>query len=119
DREQYDAERRDRGADRVLAPYAVTEIRHSKTDREKYLQLNHERREARGHSELHAQEQQPELAEADREPVGDNVAQRHSRRLDEKHQRNRGEKEAHGDERERRDLVQADLDRHERKSPQR
>src|SRR5207244_1491503 len=117
--EQRDAERRDRRAHGVLATRPIVEEHRGEADREEHLQLNDERREPGRHPELHAQEQKAELADADREAVSENVAHRHSRRLDEKRERHGGEDEAYRGERERRDLIQANFDRDERKSPQR
>ena len=61
------------------------------TDREEHLHLDDQRGQSRGHAELHAQEQQAELAHADGDAIADDVSPRHLRSPDEEHQRHGGE----------------------------
>ena len=91
--------------------------RDGEADREEHLHLDHERREARGHPELQAQEQEPELADADRKAVGDDFTPGHRRRADEEDHRHRRQEEAERGERERGDFGERDLDRDERVAP--
>jgi len=96
----------------------IAEEHDTKPDREEHLDLDHDRRKTGRHAELHAEKQQPELEDADRQPVGDYDARRHSRAPHEEHERNGGEQEPQGRECERRHLAQAHLDRDEREPPE-
>ncbi len=87
-------------------------------DGEKNLELDDQRRQSRRHAELDGEKEQAELRDADRHAVAGDVAPGHPRPTDEKYQRHRGEEKAQCRQRERRDFAQADLDRHERESPQ-
>src|SRR5690242_2220310 len=118
-REQRHANAGDDRAYRVLRVQPVAQYRHAEPDREEHLHLDHDRREPGRHAEAHAEEQQPELEHADREPVGHDHAPWHARPRDEEHERHRREEEAQCDERERRDFAQPHLDRNERETPER
>ena len=59
----------DRGADQVVPVEVVAGERDGEADREEHLHLDHERRESRRHPELEPEEQEAELADADREAV--------------------------------------------------
>ncbi len=94
--EERDPCHRDARADEVVPLQLVAFEHDGEPDREEHLQLDHERREPRRHAELHSEEEQTELQDADRDPVADHVAPRHRRAPDEEHERQRGERKAHG-----------------------
>ena len=73
----------------------------------------------RDHAELHSQEKQAELQDADRDAITDDIAPGHRRTAYEDHEWQRGQREAHGGERERWNFAQRDLDRYERVAPDR
>ena len=66
-------------ADEVVPLQPVAVEHHGEPDREEHLQLDDERRESGGHAELHPEEEQAELQDADRGPVADDVAPGHRR----------------------------------------
>ena len=68
------AGRCDDGAEHVVALHAVAGEGDGEADREEDLHLDHERRQPGRHAEPHSQEQQAELADADRDAVGDDAA---------------------------------------------
>ena len=87
-------------------------------DREHGLQLDHERREPRRHADVDGDEEQPELADAEKEPDDDDPFQVDGGSSYEENGRERRQCEAESDEEQRRERLEADIDREEVDTPQ-
>src|SRR5207247_8744433 len=107
--EQHDGDCRERRADESLSLQPVVQEKDREPNGEKYLHLDHQRRQARRHAELHSEEEHSELADAYREGVPGDVPPRHARTPDEKYHRESRKDEAKADEREGRDFAQGTL----------
>ena len=86
-------------------------------DREKHLQLDDQRAQPHRHAQLHGDEQNAELADADREAVADEQPPVDLRALDEKDCRNCGNEVAQRREQQRRHFVDTQADGNEARRP--
>ena len=97
--------------------HALMRDRGRQQDGEEGLRLHHERGEARRDIALDREEEQAELAGADQDAIGGELAPRHIRALQEEDRRQEREGEAQRREEQRREVLDADMDDDEIRAP--
>jgi molybdenum-dependent DNA-binding transcriptional regulator ModE len=103
--------------DDLRAAQALAEQPDREQHGEEDLELEHERREPRRHPLVHRDEQEAELARADRGPDGDHPAPVRAGAPDEEDRREDHEREAQGDEEQRRERLERDVQDDEIQAP--
>jgi hypothetical protein len=83
---------------------------HRQPDGEHHLDLHHKAGEPRCDQPIDGNEQQPELADTDKDAIGGEIAPRHRRPLEEKCQGQRRQREAQRREQQRRQGIEAQPD---------
>nr|WP_298903164.1 hypothetical protein [uncultured Devosia sp.] len=107
----------DRGPAELREAGPLAEEREGEKDGEEHLQLDHQRTQPGRHAQFDGEEQQPELADADREPVADEQRPPHCRPFDEEHRWQGSKHVAQGRQQRRRHLVDTPADGNEAQPP--
>ena len=113
------AEHRHHDAHHLEQGHALAQEQHSEQHGERSRRLQHQRRESGWHPQMHRQEQEGELDEAESGGVQQKPPQAHVREGDERDDRDGHHREAQRCAEKRREVVEAEADRNEVQSPQR
>ena len=118
DRDGGEAEHRQPDPDALPHGEPLTQQDRAEDHRERGRRLQHQRREPGGHADVHRDEQEQELQRAEPQPVAEQPAQPHLRARDEQHGGQRDDGEPQRGEEQGREVLQADVDGQEVRTPQ-
>ena len=98
--------------------HPLTQQHHTEDDGERSRGLQHQRRQAGGHAQMHREKQERELQHAETHAVQQEPLEVHLRETDEGDHRNGHHREPQGGEKERREMIEAVADGNEVQTPQ-